>query len=74
MVSRDRVEAVIQRLRPIIQADGGDIELVDVQENRARIRMSGNCVGCPSAQMTLYFGIEMALKEEIPEFEELLVV
>ncbi|MCL4848010.1 MAG: NifU family protein [Acidobacteria bacterium] len=74
MVSRERVEAVIQRLRPIIQADGGDIELVDVQENRARIRMSGNCVGCPSAQMTLYFGIEMALKEEIPEFEELLVV
>ena len=74
MVSRERVEAVIQRLRPIIQADGGDIELVDAQENRARIRMSGNCVGCPSAQMTLYFGIEMALKEEIPEFEELLVV
>lgn len=74
MVTRERVEAVIERLRPIIQADGGDIELVDVQENRARIRMSGNCVGCPSAQMTLYFGIETALKEEIPEFEELLVV
>lgn len=74
MVSRERVEAVIQRLRPMIQADGGDIELVDVHENRARVRMSGNCVGCPSAQMTLYFGIETALKDEIPEFEELLVV
>jgi Fe-S cluster biogenesis protein NfuA len=74
MIPRERVEAVIGRLRPIIQADGGDIELVDVVDNKARIRMSGNCIGCPSAQMTLYMGIEMALKEEIPEFEELLVV
>jgi Fe-S cluster biogenesis protein NfuA len=74
MIPREKVEAVISRLRPIIQADGGDIELVDVIDNKARVRMSGNCVGCPSAQMTLYMGIEMALKEEIPEFEELLVV
>jgi Fe-S cluster biogenesis protein NfuA len=74
MIARDRVEAVISRLRPIIQADGGDIELVDVVDNKARVRMSGNCIGCPSAQMTLYMGIELALKEEIPEFEELLVV
>lgn len=74
MIPRERVEAVISRLRPIIQADGGDIELVDVVDNKARVRMSGNCIGCPSAQMTLYMGIELALKEEIPEFEELLVV
>jgi len=74
MISRERVEAVIARLRPIIQADGGDIELIDVFDNKARIRMSGNCIGCPSAQMTLYMGIEMTLKEEIPEFEELIVV
>jgi Fe-S cluster biogenesis protein NfuA len=74
MIPRERVEAVLSRLRPIIQADGGDIELVDVLDNKARIRMSGNCIGCPSAQMTLYMGIELALKEEIPEFEELLVV
>jgi Fe-S cluster biogenesis protein NfuA len=74
MVSRERVEAVIARLRPVIQADGGDIELIDILDNKARVRMSGNCIGCPSAQMTLYMGIEMALKEEIPEFEELVVV
>jgi len=74
MIPRERVEAVISRVRPVIQADGGDIELIDVIDNKARIRMSGNCVGCPSAQMTLYMGIEMALKEEIPEFEELVVV
>jgi Fe-S cluster biogenesis protein NfuA len=74
MVSRDKVQGVIERIRPIIQADGGDIELVDVVDNKAKVRMTGNCIGCPSAQMTLYMGIEMALKEEIPEFEELLVV
>ena len=74
MVNRERVQTVIDRIRPVIQADGGDIELVDVIDNKARVRMSGNCVGCPSAQMTLFMGVEMALKEEIPEFEELLVV
>lgn len=74
MVSRDKVQGIIERIRPIIQADGGDIELVDVVDNKAKVRMTGNCIGCPSAQMTLYMGIEMALKEEIPEFEELLVV
>lgn len=74
MIAREKVEAVLGRLRPVIQADGGDIELVDIIDNKARVRMTGNCVGCPSAQMTLYMGIELALKEEIPEFEELLVV
>ncbi len=73
MVSREEVLAVIERIRPAIQSDGGDIELLDVAENRARVRLTGNCVGCPSATMTLYMGIEMALKEELPEFEELLV-
>ncbi len=73
MVSREEVLAVIERIRPAIQSDGGDIELLDVVENRARVRLTGNCVGCPSATMTLYMGIEMALKEELPEFEELLV-
>jgi Fe-S cluster biogenesis protein NfuA len=74
MVSRDRVQAVIERIRPLIQSDGGDIELVGVADNTATVRLTGNCVGCPSAQMTLYMGVEMALKEEIPEFEQLLVV
>jgi len=74
MVNRERVQTVIDRIRPVIQADGGDIELVDVVDNKARVRMSGNCIGCPSAQMTLYMGIELALKDEIPEFEELLNV
>ncbi|MEW6322503.1 MAG: NifU family protein [Acidobacteriota bacterium] len=74
MVSRDRVAAVIDRIRPMIQNDGGDIELVDVSDNKAKVRMSGNCVGCPSASMTLFMGLEQALKDEIPEFEELVVI
>lgn len=73
MVSRERVAAVIERVRPIIQADGGDIELLDVVDNKAKVRMSGNCVGCPSAQMTLFMGVELAIKEEIPEFEQLML-
>jgi len=74
MMSRDRVQSVIDRIRPLIQGDGGDIELVDVIENKAKVRLTGNCVGCPSAQITLFKGVESALKEEIPEFEELIVV
>jgi Fe-S cluster biogenesis protein NfuA len=74
MVSRERVEAVLERIRPLMQADGGDIELVDVHDNSARVRLTGMCAGCPSAHMTLYMGVETALREEIKEFEELHVV
>ena len=74
MVSRDRIESVLDRIRPMMQVDGGDVELLDVQGNSARVRLTGMCAGCPSAHMTLYMGIEMALREEIAEFEELEVV
>jgi Fe-S cluster biogenesis protein NfuA len=74
MVTRERVEAVLERVRPFLQADGGDIELLEVQGNSAKVRLTGMCAGCPSAHMTLYMGVEMALREEIREFEELHVV
>jgi len=74
MLSKERVQAVIDRIRPLIQGDGGDIELVEVVENKAKVRLTGNCVGCPSAQITLFMGVEQVLKDEIPEFEELVVV
>jgi Fe-S cluster biogenesis protein NfuA len=67
-----RIEAVLNRLRPFLQADGGDIELLDVSGNKARVRLSGKCAGCPSAHLTLHVGLEMAIKEEIPEFDELI--
>ncbi|MCC7242484.1 MAG: NifU family protein [Acidobacteria bacterium] len=73
-MSRDQVEVVVARIRPFIQSDGGDIELVDVAGNKATVRMSGNCVGCPSASMTLFMGLEQTLRDEVPGFEELVVV
>jgi Fe-S cluster biogenesis protein NfuA len=71
MVSRERVQSVLDRVRPLLQADGGDIELLDVLGNSARVRLTGMCSSCPSAHMTLHMGVEMALREEIREFEEL---
>ncbi|MEX1128385.1 MAG: NifU family protein [Vicinamibacterales bacterium] len=71
MVSRDSVEGVLGRIRPMLQADGGDIELVEVYGNSARVRFTGMCAGCPSAHLTLYMGVEMALRADIAEFEEL---
>jgi Fe-S cluster biogenesis protein NfuA len=68
-----RIEAVLSRVRPFLVADGGDIQLVGVTGNRARVRLTGKCAGCPSAHLTLHVGVEMAIKEEIPEFEELIV-
>ena len=74
MISKERVEAVLNRVRPFMQADGGDIELLDVAGNSAEVRLTGMCAGCPSAHMTLYMGVEMALRDEIKDFEELVVV
>jgi Fe-S cluster biogenesis protein NfuA len=71
MVTRERVEAILQRVRPFLQADGGDIELLDVYGNSAAVRLTGVCAHCPSAHMTLYLGVETALREEMPEFETL---
>ena len=71
MVSRERVQGVLDRVRPFLQADGGDIELVTVSGNSADVRLTGMCAACPSAHMTLHVGVEAALREEIPEFETL---
>lgn len=74
MISRERVESVLDRIRPAMRADGGDIELVEVLGNSARVRLTGMCAGCPSAYMTLNVGVERALRREIAEFDELQVV
>lgn len=63
----DQVAFVIERIRPAVQADGGDIELVEITHaNAVRIRMHGACVGCPSASMTLRMGIERNLQDRVP--------
>jgi Fe-S cluster biogenesis protein NfuA len=69
VVSRERVQGVLDRVRPFLQADGGDIELLAVAGNSADVRLTGMCAGCPSALMTLHVGVETALREEIPELD-----
>jgi Fe-S cluster biogenesis protein NfuA len=69
----ERVASILERVRPLLQADGGDIVLLEVVGTKARVRLAGKCAGCPSAALTLHLGVEMAIKEEIPEFSELVV-
>ena len=64
---KDRVEKVINRIRPAVQMDGGDIELVDVVDGVVKLRLVGACAGCPSSMMTLQMGIERAIRAEVPE-------
>ena len=64
---KDRVEQVINRIRPAVQMDGGDIELVDVVNGLVTLRLVGSCSGCPSSTMTLKMGIERAIRAEVPE-------
>lgn len=64
-----RVNEVLDECRPMVQADGGDIELLDVQGNVVHVQLTGNCVGCPSSQATLRQGIERRLKARIPQVE-----
>lgn len=68
---RDRVEAVLNKIRPLLQNDGGDVELIDVDNSGiVKVRLKGACAGCPMSQMTLKQGIESTLKQEIPEVKE----
>jgi Fe-S cluster biogenesis protein NfuA len=72
---RDKVQGVINLIRPAVQADGGDIELVDVSaEGVVQIRFHGACHGCPSSTMTLQHGIERNLREKVPEVTQVIPV
>jgi Fe-S cluster biogenesis protein NfuA len=65
---KERVEHVLSLIRPAIQDDGGDVQLVDItDEGVARIRLLGACIGCPSSSMTLQMGIERNLREKVPQ-------
>lgn len=65
---REKVAEVLETIRPSLQADGGDVELVDVTpDNEVQLRLQGHCKGCPMSQMTLALVIERTLKEQIPE-------
>src|SRR5437016_13721118 len=66
---RERVEQVLDTIRPYIQGDGGDIELLDVTDGVVQIRLAGACVGCMHSMMTLQLGVERMLKEAVPEIK-----
>ncbi len=65
---REKVEKALEKIRPALQADGGDIELVEVTDDGVvKVKLVGACAGCPMSAMTLSAGVEGALKEEVPE-------
>jgi Fe-S cluster biogenesis protein NfuA len=71
---REKVETVLNQIRPTLLADGGNVELVDVSEGVVRLRLAGACNGCPMAAMTLQYNIEQVLKEQVPEVKEVVAV
>ncbi|HZZ45028.1 MAG TPA: NifU family protein [Tepidisphaeraceae bacterium] len=72
---REKVQGVIDMIRPAVQADGGDIELVNVMDDGVvEVRFHGACNGCPSANMTLHMGIERNVKERVPEITRVVAV
>jgi len=72
---RKEVEAAIEKIRPALQADGGDVELVDVTDDGVvKVRLVGACAGCPMSTMTLAFGIENELKKQVPGVKKVVPV
>jgi Fe-S cluster biogenesis protein NfuA len=72
---REKVQKVIDELRPSLQADGGDVLLVDVDEDGVvKVKLTGACGGCPMSQMTLKMGIERRLKERVPEVKQVVSI
>jgi Fe-S cluster biogenesis protein NfuA len=67
-----RVAAALEKVRPVLQADGGDIELLGVVGRDAHVRLVGACIGCPSAELTLRAAVEQVLRREVPGFGEVI--
>jgi Fe-S cluster biogenesis protein NfuA len=65
--AKTKVEAALDKIRPALRADGGDVLLVDVVDNVARVKLTGACGGCPMSQMTLKMGVEKIVKQDVPE-------
>lgn len=71
---KDKVEKALDKIRPALMADGGNVELVEVEDNIVKVKLTGACGGCPMSQITLKMGIERHLKKEIPEVREVIAV
>lgn len=72
---KEKVEAALEKIRPSLQADGGDVELAEVTtDGVVKVKLTGACAGCPMRQMTLQMGISRAIKIEVPEVKEIVAV
>jgi Fe-S cluster biogenesis protein NfuA len=71
---KEKVEAALAKIRPALQADGGDVELVAVDKGVVKLKLKGSCAGCPISEMTLKQGIERLLKEQVPGVKEVVAV
>ncbi len=70
MADMERIKSVLEKIRPALQADGGDVELVEVTDSVVKVRLKGACSGCPMSTMTLKSGIERILKQHVPEVKK----
>jgi Fe-S cluster biogenesis protein NfuA len=71
---REKVVEALNKVRPALQADGGDVELVDVKDGVVSVKLTGHCAGCPMSTMTLKNGIERFLKEQLPDIKSVVAV
>ena len=71
---QEKVEEVLAKVRPVLVRDGGNVELVEVEDGIVKVKLVGACAGCPMSTMTLKNGIERILKQEIPEVKEVVAV
>ncbi len=71
---REQVENALAKIRPMLERDGGSVELVDVDGTTVKVRLTGACHGCPMSQMTLKAGIERIVKQEVPEVTQVIAV
>ena len=71
---KEKVEEVLNKIRPALVRDGGNVELVSVDDGTVKLRLTGACSGCPMSTMTLKMGIEQILKQEIPEIKKVVAV
>ena len=71
---RDKVEEVLNKIRPNLVSDGGNVELINVDDGRVELKLTGACASCPMSTLTLKMGIERILKQEIPEVKEVVAI
>ena len=71
---QDKVQTVLNKIRPSLTAHGGDVELIEANDGVVKLRLTGACVGCPMSTLTLKMGVERILKQEIPEIKEVIAV